>query len=89
MYEPAIENSDEAHGPHPWQPCACDCMGPGDRESYQFHRDNYLVDLQVSIRKDSWPVAASIAQDIGPEREHLIDPSLQLRAIYNQGEKLS
>ncbi len=94
LYEPAIENS-EGSGTDLIPPATVRLrLRRGDlviEKSYQFHRDNYLVDFQVSIRKDSKPVAARalLGQDIGPEREHLIDPSLQLRAIYNQGGKIN
>lgn len=94
LYEPAIENS-EGSGTDLIPPATVRLrLRRGDlviEKSYEFHRDNYLVDLQVSIRKDSKPVAARalLGQDIGPEREHLIDPSLKLRAIYNQGGKIN
>ena len=59
-------------------------------KSYHFHPDNYRVDFEVSIEQGSKPVAARtlIAEDIGPEREHLIDPSLHLGAVYNQAQKI-
>jgi YidC/Oxa1 family membrane protein insertase len=93
LYETAVENS-EGSGTDLVPPATVRMrLQRGDlviEKSYQFDRDNYLVDFRVSIQKDSKPVPARVllGQDIGPEREHLIDPSLQLRTVYNQGGKI-
>lgn len=57
---------------------------------YRFHRENYLVDYSVVLQRGGTPVAARIllGQDIGPEHEHLLNPSVQLQAVSRRGGKV-
>jgi YidC/Oxa1 family membrane protein insertase len=56
-------------------------------KSFQFHKDNYLVDYSVKATRGGQSVDGSVmvGQDIGPEYEHLLNPSVQLQTIYNLG----
>jgi YidC/Oxa1 family membrane protein insertase len=58
---------------------------------YRFSEANYLADYSVTLEKAGRPVQGRIllGQDIGPEHEHLINPSGQLRAAYDQAGKVS
>jgi YidC/Oxa1 family membrane protein insertase len=65
----------------------------GDLEiekSFRFLPDNYLVDYTVSARKGgaAIPVRVLLGQDLGPEDEHLSNPSAQLGAIAKVGDKI-
>lgn len=57
---------------------------------YNFHKDNYLVDLSVSVEREGRPLTGRIllGQDIGPEYEHLLNPSVQISTVYNVDGKV-
>jgi len=58
---------------------------------YRFSQANYVVEYSVTSEKAGKPIQGRIllAQDIGPEPEHLINPSVQLTAVYDQAGKVS
>jgi YidC/Oxa1 family membrane protein insertase len=58
---------------------------------YRFSQENYLADYSVTLEKAGRPLQGRIllGQDIGPEHEHLMNPSGQLRAVYDQAGKVS
>ncbi len=57
---------------------------------YKFFKDNYLVDYSVSLERDGKPLPGRIllGQDVGPEYEHLLNPSAQISAVYNVDGKV-
>jgi YidC/Oxa1 family membrane protein insertase len=57
---------------------------------YHFQKDNYLVDLGVNLQKSAKPLSGKIliGEDLGPEHEHLLNPSMRLVAVSNQGGKV-
>jgi YidC/Oxa1 family membrane protein insertase len=57
---------------------------------YHFLEENYLVELSVSGQKAGKPLAGRLAvgEDIGPEYEHLVNPSVKLTAVSSQGGKV-
>jgi YidC/Oxa1 family membrane protein insertase len=59
-------------------------------KTFHFHKENYLVDFSVKAVKAGQYVPGRIllGQDIGPEYEHLLNPSAQLQAIYNLDGKV-
>ena len=59
-------------------------------KTYHFLRENYLVDFSVKVVRAGQHVPGRIllGQDIGPEYEHLLNPSAQLQAIYNLDGKV-
>ncbi len=59
-------------------------------KSFHFLKDNYLVDFAVKVtRGDQYlPGWILLGQDIGPEYEHLLNPSAQLQALYDLGGKV-
>ncbi len=58
---------------------------------YRFSQANYDVEYSVTWKKAGMPLPGRIllAQDIGPEHEHLIMPSAQLTAVYDMAGKVS
>jgi YidC/Oxa1 family membrane protein insertase len=58
---------------------------------YRFSQSNYVVEYSVTFEKAGKPLQGRIllAQDIGPEHEHLITPSAQLTAVYDLAGKVS
>ncbi len=54
-------------------------------KKFQFHKDNYVVDFSVKATRAGQNLEGSVllGQDIGPEHEHLLNPSVQLQTIYN------
>jgi len=59
-------------------------------KTYNFFKDNYLVDYSVSVERDGQPVAGRVllGQDIGPEYEHLLNPSTPISTVYNVDGKV-
>lgn len=57
---------------------------------YHFHADNYIVDYSASVERDGKPEAMGIllAQDIGSEHEHLLNPSIGLQAVSSEAGKV-
>jgi YidC/Oxa1 family membrane protein insertase len=57
---------------------------------YHFLKENYVVEHSVSGQNGGKPIAGRLAvgEDIGPEYEHLINPSVTLTAVSNQGGKV-
>ena len=58
---------------------------------YRFSESNYVAEYSVTCEKAGKPLQGRIllAQDIGPEHEHLIMPSAQLTAVYDLAGKVS
>ena len=58
---------------------------------YRFSQANYLAEFSVTFEKAGKPMQGRVllGQDIGPEHEHLISPSAQLTAVYDQAGKVS
>ncbi len=59
-------------------------------KTYNFFKDNYLVDYSVSAERDGKPLPGRIllGQDIGPEYEHLLNPSVQISTVFNVNGKV-
>ncbi len=59
-------------------------------KTYNFLKDNYLVDFTTSVERDGKPIAGRIllGQDIGPEYEHLLNPSTQISSVFNVDGKV-
>ena len=59
-------------------------------KKFRFERDNYLIDLALSIVQGEKPVETRVllAQDIGPEHEHLINPAASLVVVSNRAGKI-
>jgi YidC/Oxa1 family membrane protein insertase len=59
-------------------------------KSYKFFKDNYLVSCSIAVEKDGRPLPGRIllGQDIGPEYEHLLNPSVQITSIYDLDGKV-
>jgi len=57
---------------------------------YQFENDNYLVNFSTTIQIAGKPAVARIllGEDIGPEHEHLLNPSAQLGSVSMRGDKV-
>jgi YidC/Oxa1 family membrane protein insertase len=57
---------------------------------FRFEEGNYLVHLTASFRRGSDALAGKVllGQDIGPELEHLVNPSTHLTAISDHGGKV-
>ena len=57
---------------------------------YRFEKDNYVVDLIATYERDGKPLPGHVllAQDIGPEKEHLFNPSMQLTGLADLGGKI-
>ena len=69
-------------------------LGRGDfsvTKRYRFSESNYVAEYSVTCEKAGKPLQGRIllAQDIGPEHEHLIMPSAQLTAVYDLAGKVS
>lgn len=60
------------------------------RKSFRFLEKNYLVELEADFEQDGRPVPAKIllAQDIGPETEHFLNPAILLSAVSNIAGKV-
>jgi YidC/Oxa1 family membrane protein insertase len=60
-------------------------------KTFRFLKDNYVVGLSLISEKGGQPLPGRlvIGQDIGPEHEHLINPSIQLSAVYSHSGKVS
>ncbi|MBP1602515.1 MAG: rane protein insertase, YidC/Oxa1 family, partial [Acidobacteria bacterium] len=60
-------------------------------KQYRFSQTNYLAEYSATFEKAGKPLQGRIllAQDIGPEHEHLIMPSAQLTAVYDMAGKVS
>jgi YidC/Oxa1 family membrane protein insertase len=58
---------------------------------YSFPGANYVAHYSVTLEKAGKPLPGRIllGEDIGPEHEHLMNPSGQLRAVYDQAGKVS
>jgi YidC/Oxa1 family membrane protein insertase len=58
---------------------------------YSFSQGNYLAEYSVTFERGGKPMQGRVllAQDIGPEHEHLIMTSAQLTAVYDQAGKVS
>jgi len=56
----------------------------------RFEKDNYLVELTSACRRDGQPIPNRflVGQDIGPDTEHFLNPSIHLTAISSQGGKV-
>jgi YidC/Oxa1 family membrane protein insertase len=52
---------------------------------FHFEPANYLVDFSAAFQRGNRPLQGRIflAQDIGPEQEHLLNRSIQLQAVAN------
>ncbi len=59
-------------------------------KTYDFEKDNYVVRYSVSAESYGKPVPGRIllGQDIGPEYEHLLNPSVQISAVYDLNGKV-
>ena len=57
---------------------------------YRFERDNYLVDFSATVERGGRPLPARVVlgEDIGPEYEHLVNPSVQLQAVSKRADKV-
>jgi YidC/Oxa1 family membrane protein insertase len=57
---------------------------------FQFEPANYVVNLTTTLLRSNQPVRGRmvLGQDVGPEPEHLMNPSLQLMAVYDLGGKV-
>jgi YidC/Oxa1 family membrane protein insertase len=57
---------------------------------FSFEAKNYLVGLTATLQRGNQPLRGRIVlgQDIGPEQEHLINPSIQLQAVSDIGGKI-
>lgn len=58
-------------------------------KKYRFERDNYLINLALTIVQGEKPVETRVllGQDIGPEHEHLINPAASLVVVSSRGGK--
>ena len=56
---------------------------------YRFEKDNYIFELSATARKGGKPLEGRLflAQDIGPEQEHLASTT-KLQAVYYSGGKV-
>ncbi len=68
-------------------------LGRGDlkiEKRYRFERNNYLVGFSTTLERGGRPAPARIllGEDIGPEYEHLLNPSIQLQAVSRRMEKV-
>ena len=59
-------------------------------KSFKFLKDNYLVACSVSVSRNERPLPGRIllGQDIGPEYEHLLNPSVQISSVYDLDGKV-
>ena len=59
-------------------------------KSYRFDKNSYVVDISSTFAKDGKPLPGRVllAKDIGPEKEHLFNPSMQLTGIADRGGKI-
>ncbi len=59
-------------------------------KTYNFFKDNYLVDCSFSIEQEGKPLTGRVllGQDIGPEYEHLLNPSTQISTVFNADGKV-
>jgi YidC/Oxa1 family membrane protein insertase len=57
---------------------------------FSFDVQNYVVDFSATIQRGNQPLRGRIllGQDIGPELEHLLNPSIQLTAVADIGGKI-
>jgi YidC/Oxa1 family membrane protein insertase len=57
---------------------------------YQFEAANYLVHLNTSLQRGNQSLRGRIllGQDVGPDAEHLLNPSIQLAAVSDIGGKI-
>jgi YidC/Oxa1 family membrane protein insertase len=57
---------------------------------YRFRNENYLVDYTATVEKKGVPLPARLllGQDLGPQDEHLVNPSAQLNAIAKVATKV-
>ncbi len=57
---------------------------------YQFEKDNYILDVSLTAEKGGKPLNGRIlvGHDIGPEQEHMLNKSDQLRAVSYRGGKI-
>ncbi len=57
---------------------------------YQFEATNYLVQLTATLQRNDQPLRGRVllGQDIGPEAEHLLNPSIRLTAVSDLGGKI-
>ncbi len=60
-------------------------------KTFHFLRENYIVQLSLLTEKGGRPLPGRliVGQDIGPEHEHLLNPSIQLSAVYSLAGKVS
>jgi YidC/Oxa1 family membrane protein insertase len=60
-------------------------------KTFRFLKDNYVVGVSVASEKGGRPLPGRmiVGQDIGPEHEHLLNPSIQLSAVYSNAGKVS
>jgi YidC/Oxa1 family membrane protein insertase len=58
-------------------------------KKYRFERDNYVANLALTVVQGEKPVETRVllAQDIGPEHEHLINPAVTLVVVSNRAGK--
>ena len=59
-------------------------------KSYRFDKNSYVVDISSTFAKDGKPLPGRVllAEDIGREKEHLFNPSMQLTGIADRGGKI-
>jgi len=57
---------------------------------YRFEKDKYVVNVAGTFEKDGKPLPGRVllAEDIGPEKEHLFNPSMELNGIAERNGKI-
>ncbi|MBP1609101.1 MAG: yidC [Acidobacteria bacterium] len=57
---------------------------------FQFSKDNYTLDCSLAVLQDGKPLGGRIllGQDIGPEQEHFLSSSMQIKAVSYRGGKV-
>jgi YidC/Oxa1 family membrane protein insertase len=57
---------------------------------YQFEAANYLVRLSANLQRGSQSLRGRLllGEDVGPDSEHLLNPSIQLAAVSDLGGKI-
>ncbi len=85
----------EGGGPGPLTPPATVTMRlrRGDltvEKTFRFDKDNYIAQVSLLTEKAGRPLPGRfiVGQDIGPEHEHLLNPSIQLSAVYSLAGKV-